>query len=152
MYLLLDHKAAAGFLYETFCWDHDDTAWLKLSLSHYFGSQEQMPPQDRINGDQKLWQLVVFITGTVLIATGVLQWFFRPKIPIELYQWVLLAHAAAFVVVSILFPVHFYLRTLHPFFDESLSSMLDGKVSESYARKHYPKWLEKIVGTTHNGT
>ena len=46
----------------------------------------------------------------------------------------------AFVVVAVIFLAHFYLRTLHPNFPESLASMLDGKVSESYARDHYSKW------------
>jgi len=44
------------------------------------------------------------------------------------------------VIVGVMFLAHFYLRTLHPNFPESLASMLDGKVSESYARDHYSKW------------
>ena len=150
LYSFFDPKAAMTFLEEAFHWHRDDIAWLKLSVRYYFGGQEPMPPQDRINGDQKLWQLVVIITGGVFILTGVSLWFFKLKVPIGLYQWVLLTHAAAFVAISLMFLVHFYLRTLHPRFEESLSSMLDGKVSEPYARKHYPKWYDRIIGDNHN--
>ena len=45
-------------------------------------------------------------------------------------------------VVLFTFLAHFYLATLHPRFDESLSSMTDGKVSSSYAQKHYSKWYK----------
>ncbi len=150
LYSFFDPKAAMTFLEEAFHWNRDDIAWLKLFGSYYFGGQEQMPPQGRINGDQKLWQLMVIITGSVFILTGVNLWFFKLQIPIVLYQWVLLAHAVAFVVISFMFPIHFYLRTLHPRFEESLSSMLDGKVSEPYARKHYPKWHDGIIGENTN--
>lgn len=151
LYSLFDPEAAMRFLSEAFCWHRDDAAWLTSSVKYYFRSQEQpMPPQDRINGDQKLWQLVVIITGATFVLTGIILWFFRLKVPLELYQYVLLAHAVAFIVISFLFPAHFYLRTLHPGFEESLSSMLDGKVSASYARKHYPKWHDRIAGENHH--
>lgn len=150
LYSLFDPKTAMTFLEEAFHWNRDDITWLKLSVSYYFGGPGQMPPQGRINGDQKLWQLVVIITGSVFILTGVNLWFFKLQIPIVLYQWVLFAHAVAFVVISFMFLIHFYLRTLHPRFEESLSSMLDGKVSEPYARKHYPKWYDSIIRENHN--
>jgi len=75
--------------------------------------------------------------------TGIILWFFKLKVPDRVYQWVLLTHAFAFVVISVMFLLHFYLRTLHPTFDESLSSMLDGKVSTTYALKHYSKWYKR---------
>jgi formate dehydrogenase subunit gamma len=146
LYALFDPGAALRFLAEACRWDRDDLRWLKASLRYYFGGPAPLPPRGRINGDQKLWQLVVILAGGVFTATGVLLWFFKLKVPTELYAAVLLAHAGAFVAVSLMFPVHFYLRTLHPLFEESLSSMLDGKVSSAYAGRHYPEWRDQIVG------
>jgi formate dehydrogenase gamma subunit len=145
VFSLLDPRAAAGFLNDAFRWSPGDVAWLKLSVRHYFGGRQPMPPQDRINGDQKLWQLVVILSGSVSTVTGVILWFFTLKVPLQFYAGVLLTHAVAFVVVSLLFPAHFFLRTMHPEFEESLSSMLDGKISPGYAKRLYPRWLERVV-------
>ncbi len=146
LYSLFDPKAAMSFLKEALRWDHDARSWLRASVSFYFGRKVQMPPQGYINGDQKLWQLVVIVTGLVFTVTGILLWFFKLKMPLGLYQWVSLTHEIAFVVVSFMFLVHFYLTTLHPGFEESLSSMVDGKVSSSYARNHYSKWYGEKPG------
>jgi formate dehydrogenase subunit gamma len=108
--------------------------------------KRQMPPQGYLNGDQKLWQLIVTVTGFIFVVTGILLWFFKLKISLAVYQWVLLTHAVCFVVVLFMFPVHFYLTTLYPGFEESLSSMIDGKVSESYARENHSKWLKEKTG------
>lgn len=143
VYTLFDPKAAMNFLKETFRWDGDARSWLRRSVSFYFGRKVQMPPQGYINGDQKLWQLVVTVSGSVFILTGILMWFFKFKMPQELYQWVSLTHALAFVVVSFMFLVHFYLTVLHPEFEESLGAMVDGKVSSAYARKNYTKWYDE---------
>ncbi len=144
---VFDPKGTASFLREAFHWDRDGRAWLTASLRFYFGRQVQMPPQGYINGDQRLWQLVVIVTGPVLAVSGTLMWFFRLKMSVAAYQWILLTHGTAFVVVSVMFLVHFYLSTLHPGFGESLASMLDGKVSPSYAQDHYRKWYDEKTGS-----
>ena len=146
IFSLAHPKTALSFLKDGFRWERDDITWLKLSLGYYFGAQKKMPLQDRINGDQKLWQLMSIISGIVFTTTGITLWFFKMEIPVLLYQWVLLVHAAAFIVAMVFFLIHFYLRTLYPGFEESLSSMLDGRVSESYARKNYSKWYDNIMG------
>ena len=143
IYMILDPKTAIGFLREALRWDRDALVWLRMSLKYYFAGKGQMPPQGYINGDQKLWQLLVIVTGVVFALTGILLWFFKLKIPLAFYQSVLLTHAVSFVVFLLMFPVHFYLTTLHSRFEESLSSMIDGKVSESYAKEHYTKWYKE---------
>lgn len=145
-YCLFDPKGTMSFIREAFRWDRDDRAWLRSFLKFYFGRKAQMPPQGYINGDQRLWQLIVIVTGPVLAVSGTLMWLFKLKMPLVLYQWILLAHGTAFVIVSVMFLVHFYLSTLHPKFEESLASMLDGKVSPSYAQDHYRKWYDGKTG------
>jgi formate dehydrogenase subunit gamma len=146
MYAIVYPRSASGFLKESFQWGKDDLLWLKTAISYYFGGRKDMPPQGRINGGQKLWQLIVITTGTVLILTGIVLWFFRFKIPLVAYQGVLLVHALAFIVVAVIFLLHIYVAMFHPRFSESLSSMLDGKVSDSYARAHYSKWYRQKTG------
>ncbi len=146
LYSLLDPRAALSFVKEAFRWSRDDLAWLRSSPRFYFGRKVQMPPQGYLNGDQRLWQLIVLVTGLASTVTGVLMWFFKLKMPRGLYQWISLSHAAAFVVVLFMFMLHFYLTTLHPDLGESLGAMLDGKVSPAFAREHYRKWYEEETG------
>ena len=143
LYLALDPRSALDFLKSTFRWNKNDLAWLRGSPRYYFGGSTSAAPQGYLNGDQKLWQLIVVVCGLVLTVTGLVQWFFRLKIPVMAYQWVLLAHGAAFVVLLFAFIIHLYLVTMHPKSNESLSAMLDGKISESYAREHYSAWYEE---------
>jgi formate dehydrogenase subunit gamma len=142
-YSILDARSSADFLREAVHWSKDDITWLKASVSYYFYDTDKMPPQDRINGDQRLWQLIVIVTSITLTLTGTILWFFKLKIPRLVYQGFLLTHAVAFIIVLAAFLVHFYLRTLHPRFEESLSSMIDGNVSESYVKKHYIVWYNR---------
>lgn len=142
VFSIIDPRAAISFLKESFQWKRENFEWLKHSFKFYSGSNIQMPPQGYLNGDQKAWQLVVVLTGFVLTFSGLALWWFKLKMPWMLYQGILLTHAAAFIVVSISFLVHLYLTTLHPRLEESLSSMIDGKVSHAYAQKHYTKWYE----------
>lgn len=147
MYSLFYPTTASGFLRESFHWDKNDLSWLVLAPRYYFGGREDaMPPHDRINGDQKLWQINIIISCLVLLVSGVVLWFFRMSIPVLTYQMFLLAHGTAFLLLSLGFLSHFYLTSFHPYFEESLSSMIDGKVSSSYAQKHYSKWFDNTVG------
>jgi formate dehydrogenase subunit gamma len=148
IYSIWDPRATLNFTKDAFHWNHDDIEWLKSSIKYYFAGKKDMPPQGRINGDQKLWQLIVIITSIVLVVSGLTLWFFKLKIPRLLYQGFLLTHSAAFIIVLVTFFWHFYLRTLHPDFDESLSSMIDGKVSESYSAEHYGKWHNRNSSQT----
>jgi formate dehydrogenase gamma subunit len=140
VFSFLEPGTSLMFLKEAFQWNKGDTAWLKSSIGYYFRDNKELPAQGRINGDQRLWQLVVVTTSTILILTGAVLWFFKFRIPRLAFQGLLLGHSIAFVVVSVAFFWHFYLRTLFPDFGESLSSMIDGRVSESYVSRHYRNW------------
>jgi formate dehydrogenase subunit gamma len=141
----LEPEKTANFIKETFKWGADDVKWATAAPGYYFGGREErMPPQDRLNAGQKIWQAVIIVTGVIFFVTGVVMWGFRFNIPVSAYQWVLFVHGIAFVIVFAFFLLHIYLGVFHPRFRESLRSMLDGKVSPTYARTHYRKWFEKI--------
>ena len=134
---------AFAFINGTFIWGIDDLRWFFAAPGYYFGgSSEKMPPQGHINAGQKLWQLVIIGTGMNFILTGTMLWFFRSSIELATYEWILVAHGIAFVVVTAMFLTHVYMGMLHPRMRESLPSMLDGKISEEYARGHYRKWYD----------
>jgi formate dehydrogenase subunit gamma len=141
--LLLNTRGTAEFIKETFRWNRDDLRWLMAAPDYYFGgAEERMPPQGRINTGQKAWQVLILLTGLVFVSTGIILWGFRYNLALPVYQWLLFAHGAAFVVVILMFIVHIYLGVFHPRSSESLRSMLDGRISPDYASKHYRKWFE----------
>jgi formate dehydrogenase subunit gamma len=145
LYSLLSPEAAAGFLKETFKWGKEDVKWFMKAPDYYFGgSGDNMPPQDHLNTGQKIWQLVLVGTAVVFLITGAVMWLFRSAIPINIYQWLLFFHGAAFVVFLMMLLVHLYMSVLHPRMRGSFYSMVDGKVTVSYAREHHRKWYERI--------
>lgn len=146
VYAVIDPKNAVNFLKESFEWRKSDVAWVRSAVAYYFGGKEKLPPQDRINGGQKLWQVLVILTGTLLTLTGAALWVFQYRISIVFYSWISLLHAAAFLLVAFWFLWHLYLATLHPRFDESFFSMINGKVSAHYAQEHYGKWYDRLMG------
>jgi formate dehydrogenase subunit gamma len=147
---ILEPKTALGFVKEAFAWGKDDLKWFLAAPGYYFGGPEgEMPTQGRVNAGQRLWELIILATGAIFLTTGTVLWFFRWSVPIYVYQWALFVHGIAFVTVFAMFLVHLYVGVLHPRFRESLRSMLDGKVSPSYAKRHYRKWYDRIAGNNH---
>ncbi len=145
IYVICEPRGVSRFCREMFTWGKDDLKWLRAAPDYYFGGTESsMHPQDRMNTGQKIWQLVIFGTGIVFLITGAIMWFFKPVIIPVAYQWILFAHGIAFVMVLVMFLVHLYLSVFHPRMRESFLSMMDGKVSPSYAESHYRKWYEEI--------
>jgi formate dehydrogenase subunit gamma len=147
VYAYYEPGSIVRFCREIFIWTKDDLKWLRAAPAYYFGGpEESMPPQDRINTGQKFWQLGIFGTSFVFLITGTTMWFFKPIIGVTVYQWILFAHGITFIIVIVMFLVHVYMGVFHPRMGESLRSMLDGKVSPSYARSHYRKWYDRATG------
>jgi formate dehydrogenase gamma subunit len=148
VYVFIDPRAAWSFVKECFVWGTDDIKWVTKAPDYYFGGKEEkMLPQGHINTGQKMWQLVVVSTSAVFVLTGIIMWFLKGAIALELFQWCVILHDIAFVVVFFMLLVHVYLGTIHPRMTESFRSMIDGKISKKYARSHYAKWYEKNAAT-----
>jgi formate dehydrogenase subunit gamma len=148
---LMDSQGTINFIKESFRWNRDDGEWLKAAPDYYFGGREErMPPQDRLNGGQKAWQAIIIVTGVVFVVTGITLWGFRFCLPLPVYQYLLLTHGVAFVIIVLMFLVHIYLGVFHPRFRESLRSMLDGRISPDYAGRHYRKWYQKKLSEKEN--
>jgi len=142
VYSFLDPAGVIGFVRETFRWSRDDIVWLKSVVPFYFGRRVRMPAQGYLNGDQRLWQLTVVLAGATLALTGIALWFFKLNLPILANRWIAIIHGLAFLAVSFMFLIHFYIASLHPNLEESLSSMIDGMVTPSYAQQHHGKWYD----------
>jgi formate dehydrogenase subunit gamma len=133
-----------GFVKEAFAWGKDDVEWFKAAPDYYFGGDpSRMPPQGHINTGQKLYWLTVLVASVILLATGVIMWFFKGIVTAEVIQWSIFLHSLAFIGLGVFFLVHFQLSALHPRMPESLGSMIWGKVSAKYAQSHHGKWYDR---------
>jgi len=147
-YFVFNPKMTFHFIKETFSWGRDDILWFRRAPDYYFGgAEEKMLPQGHVNTGQKMWQLVVLGTGTIFIITGFIMWFFKGTLAATVFQWCVIIHDAAFLLVFLMLLIHVYLGIIHPRMNESLRSMWDGKVSVIYARHHYGKWYDEICAS-----
>jgi len=147
IYIILYPRAGWSFVRETFDWGKEDLVWFRAAPDYYFGgTEDRMPPQGHINTGQRMWQLVIIMTGIVFLVTGGMMLFARSSLPLATYQWTLFAHAIAFIIVLVMFLVHLYLGLFHPRTRGGLAGIIDGRVTSSYARDHYPKWYQEKTG------
>ena len=145
IYLIFNPKTSWSFLKKAFIWGKEDLGWLKAAPNYYFGGAEEgMPPQEHINTGQKLYWLVVIVTGVLFVVTGLIMWFLKGIVPPGVFQWYVFIHDLAVILVFSMFLVHLFLSVLHPLFPESLWSMIGGVVSVKYAKSHHGKWYDRI--------
>jgi formate dehydrogenase subunit gamma len=145
IYTLRFPETTLQFIRETFHWGKDDIDWLKAAPDYYFGGDPaKMPAQGHINSGQKAWQMVALGTGILFIITGFIMMFLQGIVAPGVYSVCLVIHDVAFFTVFVMLLVHVYLGVIHPRMNESLRSMIDGKVSSHYAQDHYGKWYRHI--------
>lgn len=148
IYTIRYPHTAIHFVQETLTWGKDDLGWLMAAPDYYFGGDPcKMPLQDHINTGQKAWQLVVLGTAVLFVISGFVMMFLQGIAPAWLYSVSLMVHDFAFFVAFIFLLVHIYLGSVHPCMNESLRSMIDGKISPDYAQHHYGKWYERCFGS-----
>ena len=115
--------------------DDDDLAWLR----------GRHAPQGRFNAGQKINAIVTAALAVLFAITGFFLWFgernhaFRLQNALLVHDW--LMYISFFLVLG-----HLYLALLHPTTRHSLSGITRGWVSEDWARRHHPKWVEESRG------
>jgi len=145
IFMLFNWRNTWYFIKEAFTWGVEDLEWMKAAPGYYFGGDPRMmPPQGYINTGMKLYRLTILCGGAVFVITGFIMWFLRGIVSATIFQWCVIIHDIAFIVAIGMFLVHVQLGIFHPRMDESLLSMVDGKVSGVYAKSHHGKWYDEI--------
>ncbi len=149
IYLLSNWKGSWASVREAFTWNQEDLAWVAAAPRYYFlGDEAAMPPQDHINSGQKLFYLILLVSGVMFVVTGVFMWFLKGVVPSGVFQWSVFAHDVFFIVLAAMFMVHLYLSVLHPLMRRqggSFSAMWSGKITREYAQSHHGKWYDRIA-------
>ncbi len=118
----------------------EDLEWIKVA-GGYLWHVDTVPETGKYNPGQKAFFWAVALFGVVMIVTGLIMWF-PLGLPVELVRWMYPLHALGFFVIFPFFFVHLYLGTVGV--PGSVSAILTGWVTRSWAEKQCPKWLKEM--------
>jgi formate dehydrogenase subunit gamma len=99
---------------------------------------ERLTPS-RFNVGQKVNALLSAAFAILFLVSGLLLWFGERDTRFRFASTVLL-HDGLLYASLVLLVGHLYLAVIHPATRHSLRGMTTGKVSEEWARRHYPNW------------
>ena len=146
IYISMNWKATKRGIKDAFSWGANDIGWLKAAPRFYFlGDEQDMPPQGHMNTGQKMWWFLVLVFGVVFVITGAIMWFAKTAAPAAVLQWMVFVHDIAFIVIGAMLLLHIYLGVFHPLMASAWDTMVRGKVSAEYAKKHHGLWYEEIT-------
>jgi formate dehydrogenase subunit gamma len=133
-------------------WRHDatftdnDRVWLDKATEYVTNHEENVPLQDRFNAGQKLFYWAMFYGALFLVASGLVMWF-PEYLPASL-RWVrelaILIHEAAALITIGAFIIHVYMGVF--MVPGSTTAMVEGHVSEAWAKTHHRLWYERVAG------
>ncbi len=123
-----------------------DRAWSQQLGKYIRNEDETLPPIGRFNAGQKQLFWLMLYGGILLFLSGLVLWF-PESIPWNLRAVKFLA-VLVHVIVALLtiggFIVHVYMGTA--VVREGFNSIIQGEVSESWARTHHRLWFNQVTG------
>lgn len=126
-----------------------DRAWLDKAGDYATNRDDLVPPQDRFNAGQKLYYWAMFYGVFLLLASGLFMWF-PEYIPFNL-RWIrpimVVLHEAAALLTIGAFIIHVYMSLLTV--PGSLTAMVQGWVTNDWARTHHRLWFLRVSGQSH---
>lgn len=124
-------------------WTPNDSRWMKR-LKAYVTNAERTEPRETgfFNAGQKLYFWLLVVGTVLLLITGVVIWFdhVTPRWSVAV-SYVL--HDIAALALLAGFIVHIYEGTAAQ--PGTFRSMIDGTVTDSWARTHHPAWHEDVT-------
>lgn len=122
--------------------DAEDREWLRNAHRYAAHDDRGLPEPGRFNAGQKLLFWIQAIAALVLFASGVVL-YWPELMPRGLRLLAVLVHPGAAVVAMAGILVHVYMGTAAV--PEALRGMIQGSVSEAWARAHHPRWYRGIA-------
>ncbi|WJV52499.1 formate dehydrogenase cytochrome b556 subunit [Prodigiosinella aquatilis] len=127
-------------------WKHnliqrDDIEWAK-NIHKVAGNQE-VGDTGRYNFGQKCVFWLAIVSLLLLLASGIVIWrpYFAGAFPIPAIRLALLVHSISAVVLILVIMVHIYAAL---WVKGTITAMVEGWVSTSWAKKHHPRWYREI--------
>ncbi len=117
-----------------------DWEWFKIG-GGYVGKQHAHAY--KVNGAEKIWFWVLFITGLGLMISGIVMLFPNLAFEREVMQSANVIHAVTALILSAFVLGHIYLGTVGN--EGSFEGMLTGEVDEAWAKQHHDLWYEQVM-------
>lgn len=127
-------KALLADLRRLAYWSRGEGAWFRRPRPGH-----ERPRLGKFNPGQKLNASLVGGALALAIGTGVLMRWAPPAF-ITFQTGATLVHDLVFLLLAVLVVGHVVMALVHP---EAMRSMLHGRISEAWARRHAPRWLEE---------
>ena len=124
----------------------EDRAWRKQIVHYIRNEDDQVPPAGRFNFGQKQLFWVMAWAALVLLLSGLMLWFphLIPPPRGALRQTAILVHSIAALVTIGAFIVHLYMGIA--VVPGGLRAIVNGDVSEEWARHHHRSWTGTLRG------
>lgn len=125
-------------------WTAADSRWIR-KMKAYVTNREGREPEDVgfFNGGQKLYFWAIAVTALLFLITGILLWFDDSVPRWSVAVGYVIHDLAALVMLGGLI-IHIYEGTAHQ--PGTFRSMIDGTVTEEWARTHHPAWYRRVIG------
>ena len=123
--------------------EKEDIPWVKGIVEVLKGNEHKVARVGKYNAGQKMMFWSIMSLTLVLLVTGLIIWrpYFAHFFPITVVRWSLLIHATVAIVLIHAILIHMYMAF---WVKGSIKGMIEGKVSERWAKKHHPRWFEKL--------
>ena len=124
-------------------WREADRRWMKR-LRQYATNEDRVESEDVgfFNGGQKLYFWAIVVSAILFLITGLLLWFDD-----LVGRWIVavsyVIHDLAALAMLAGFIIHVYEGTAHQ--PGTFRSMIDGTVTEDWARTHHPAWYQEVT-------
>jgi formate dehydrogenase subunit gamma len=132
-------------------WGQLDRLWMARSKEYATNRDDLVPPQGKFNAGQKAFYWTMFYGAMGLIATGLFLWF-PEYIPFS-WRWLrpifAITHAASALLTIGAFIIHVYMSIF--VVPGSVTAMIQGYVTEDWARTHHRLWYEEVEGKPASG-
>lgn len=128
-------------------WTATDRRWMK-KIRRYATNEERVEDEHVgfFNGGQKLYFWSIVVSGILFLITGLLLWFDD-----VVGRWIVavsyVIHDLAALLMLAGFIIHVYEGTAQQ--PGTFRSMIDGTVTESWARTHHPAWYRGVTEDSH---
>lgn len=105
----------------------------------------------KYNGGQKAMFWLMTACMLLLPLTGIIAWrpYFAEFFPIPVIRFALLLHALSAIALIVGIIVHIYAAI---WVKGTIRAMVEGVVSQTWARKHHPKWYREVMEKAENQT
>ena len=120
--------------------DEGDRRWLGAVRHYAMRETEKVPPAGKYNTGQKMFFWFQAVFAIVHLVSGIPLWF-PAGFDAALLQWMRVVHYAITLGGGALLVVHVYLGTVA--YPGTARAMIDGTVTDRWARHHHPRWHEE---------